>query len=422
LYRDLFKDLADNVCKPCVDALADRLTISNDGFNADDGLDEVNEIWRDIRGPELGNVVHLQAIKKGDVYVVVWPGSDGQPDLAANEAETIQAHYDPADRRRLLFVSKRWNVEIEDALGKREAVRVTLYFPDRVEKYINKSTATVRTQQGQGRYQGVDAWEPITDEDNEPWPIPHPYGVVPVVHFPYNAGGDVFGTSRMAPAIPLQKAINTFWCLLVGAADMAAIPQKYIFGVTSPAGGWQSGPDRVWEADESGPDVKLGSFETADIEKLIASIKLGVERVATNTKTPLYMLQGTQEPPAGVAVKAVEGPLVADAKTTQVSFGNRWEDAMRLAVAVKRNVAVSQVKGRIEPIWEPVEFKNEKEEAEVVKILGEAGLPLRERLERMGYASDDIDRILEAQAVDKAAADALGAQIINDRLQQMERQ
>jgi hypothetical protein len=332
--EDAFKGFADNVCRPVVDAASDRTTLK--GFNPakKKAGKVIDELWRVNRLGHVQNLIHVNAYKKGEASLIVWPNTEGGVDIDFNPPEAVRVAYDPAaPLRRKLYAVKRWD---DTDGGGNSIVRLNVYFPDRIEKYFSPDQGMTIG----GLTTQIVKWDKYQIE-GEAWPVPNPWEEVPVFDFPY-----LSTTSRMKPAIPLQRMINMFWARLAGAADMSVIPQKYILGAEVKIESVSYGPQRVWGFPDKG--ATAGTFEGADLSQFLDSIRQGVQSVARSTKTPLYMLEGSDTPPAGVALQRLEAPLVADVVSSQETFGNAWEDAMSLACRM-----AGADPGILEAVWAP---------------------------------------------------------------------
>lgn len=131
-----------NYCRLVVDAPAERLAVT--GFQSPD--QKVSawlwQLWNAARLDAISKGVHLAAIRDGEAYLLVDydPVAD-RPRLTLNLADEgeggITMHY--SDEGQPLFAVKRWRVNAGSEAGSTR--RMTIYYPDRVERYISTALA-----------------------------------------------------------------------------------------------------------------------------------------------------------------------------------------------------------------------------------------------------------------------------------------
>ena len=402
-FGSLMKSFADNLCPVVVDTIVDRLVIT--GF-ASTGLaagetDRVTEvsdgIWRLNRMDRKAADVHEEALRCGDAYVIVWPDEDNQPHIWVNQAHMCTVRYDQEHLETITKAAKMWYD------GDSKYWRLTLYYPDRIEKYgflsDNESAPSSATQ-----------FQPFA-VSGEPWPLPNPYGVVPVFHFANAAKPGAFGVSELSNAIPIQDALNKTVCDLLIAQEFIAYPQRWITGVETeldettglPKQVFIPGVNRVWTV--GAPDATLGQFPGADLTQYTQVKESFREDMAIVTRTPLHNFKASSNDyPSGVALTIADGPLVAKVKRRQVVWGNIWEDVLGLCLSMAGvgHDALDCVWADTQPHDDEVELKN----LETKKRLGVSG---KQVLREAGYTDAQIEQFEQENQV---AAEELGNQLL----------
>lgn len=379
-FGALFTEFADNLCPVCVDAVADRLTVT--GFAVEDGPEEAGDrawaIWNQNRMDRRAGDAHLEALRSGDGYAIVWPGPDGRVTLFPNRAEAMTVGYNEDVPGVLDWAAKAW-AQMD---GK---VRLNLYFTDRIEKYVTP-------QDVKGAIPETDRpFEPF-NAPGEPWPLPNPWGVVPVFHFASNAGVGEMGRSELANVIPIQDALNKSVTDLMVAMEFVALPQRWATGIEvdidpatqKPIPPWTPGVDRILVAGD--PAVKFGEFGQADLTQFLAVQDGFRSEVARISGVPLhYLMMESGGFPSGESLKTSEARFTAKVRDRMLAFGNVWEDALRLAVLMDGGPDA-----RLSTQWEDPEPRNDLDMANVAKIKAEVGVPRTKLLEELGYNADEI--------------------------------
>ena len=421
-----------NLCQLVIDTLAERLSV--EGFaptrkraraEATDGgpttIEEwASEWWEANRADALQDDVHETAIRDGAVYLIVdWDGDEGRPRWSLNlafDGTTGVRVYQDANTNAMLFAAKRWQVYDPIATENNGRTRVTLYYPDRVEKYISAKDAN----QGIGGTQ----WEAYRDAEQEPWPIPwtdatgKPLGCA-VIEFANPCG------SEITQLMPLQDMLNKADLDLIACTDSAGFRILYAAGLAKVIGSDGNevpitlSPGHMIRMES--PDAKLGAIEPTDPKLLIESCKYWIESVAGVSRTPQYLFQvpgGT--PPSGESLKQQETGLIHKAERRQRVFGNSWEDVIYLSAKLHNLYLPGQVVDieRLSVEWASAqEFADplgeDQAEALIVKTNVEAGIPLITALRQRGWDDEQIAALqAELAAQQQAQQQSLAAAML----------
>jgi hypothetical protein len=387
-----------NLCSVVVDSLAERLVVT--GFDADDQSQILWDWWTQNCMDGVQVDVHLATVRDGDGYILVdWDAEKERPvfwhELAC-DGDGVMVHYGER-RKEPLFASKRWRVESDDAEQAGNVRRLNLYYPDRIEKYIDRSNR----EQGGSQ---LEAWTRYVENDGDPWPIPwtmdgqpggEPIGV-PVVHFRNRAQGYNYGQSELKAALGPQNALNKSVIDLLAAADTSAFRLPWVTG--GDPGGVDIFPGAIMSFDS--PDVRIGELGAGDLSQLLATIDRFMLAVAQVTRTPVSNFQPTRQIAAEGTLKQQEAGLVAKIQNRQVFFGNSWENAMRIARRLHNAFGPGDEMDDEQSIstrWADAETRNELETAEVAAIhVEKLGVPREVAWRKVGYTQDEIDEMLES--------------------------
>jgi len=387
-FGSLFRAFADNLCSGVVDAVADRLIVT--GFSIESGpesaANDVWAIWTANRMDHRAGEVHSEALTAGDAYVIIWPDQDGNPTIYPQDAANVTVRYDLETPGRLLWAAKVW-------LADDKYYRLNLYYPDRIEKYITRSTSEA------GLPESSNGFVPF-EVPGEAWPLQHDYGRVPVFHFANNARLGRFGRSELTDVVPLQDALNKAIADMLVAMEFVALPQRWATGLEveideatgKPRAPFVPGVDRIWSV--ASEETRFGQFDPADLGQFL-SVQEGFRKeIATVSRTPLhFIIPPSSQWPSGEALKSAEGAFLKKVRDLQVVFGNVWEDVMRFAL---------RVAGRPDAVlscqWEDPTPRNDLDRANVAVLKAQVGVPERQLWREFGYSEQEIERMMEERA------------------------
>src|SRR5436190_22607262 len=80
--------------------------------------------------------LHLEALKLGDSYAIVWPDIDGQACIYPQRASQCTIAYDEQIPGRMKWAAKYWRTSDD-------CIRFELLYPDRIEYYISRSKNSI---------------------------------------------------------------------------------------------------------------------------------------------------------------------------------------------------------------------------------------------------------------------------------------
>jgi hypothetical protein len=376
------QEFNSNFCPIVVDAIWERLKVS--GFTCQDkaSQDAFSDWWKRNRMDAVQAIVHMAAVRDGDTYLLVeWNDKKGRPKFTHQPAYDgyygVHAFYDDEDSGTIAAAVKYWQTSHGPNAGLR---RANLYYPDKVEKYVQRD----------------GWWQRWLDEGQREWPIDwtdlqsNPLGV-PVIHFKNKDIGKSYGVSELDDVCPMQNAKNKSLIDLMAAADTTAFRILTMTGgdptgIAVSPGGW------VYSTN---PDAKFDAIDAADLTSLIATNNSMVMEIAEITRTPLGYFQVSGQVAAEGTLKEQGSGLLSKITDRSVTFGNGWEDAMDMGRKL-HNLHGDGGLDEEELIsceWGEFETRNEKELLEGLKIKRDLGVPQDTIWSEMGYDSDAIARM-----------------------------
>lgn len=398
-----------NLCSPVIDAVNDRLLITSVTASAGPAANEAasdsatNLLARIIKENELDIRYRSwtrKALRDGDAYLIVWPDQNIMPDTAPELTGDIDVDdvatplgvnitygdprfcrmfYDPENPRRKLFFAQMWTQAGADG---KDRIRLNLFYQDRIEKWIsNEGTKRKRAsdftryldpdRDGDNDYPGSGD-DP--DEDTAPasmWPMPNPYGEVPVFHLRTDVD---YGKPEHRNAWAEQDGLSETVEILMVTLNFSGYPQRWAlqeadslgnqsvredpFAEHSPAdwdhdyaeqalstttvnaGAISNETGSEWEANPGSMMLlknfkAVGQFQTADVNALLEPLKQFANLISTATSTPLWKFAGLGTTmPSGEALKISEMPLVQKCFDRMALIGGAYEAAYEFALRI----------------------------------------------------------------------------------------
>lgn len=362
--------------KTPVDAVADRLEISSVTCTDERANALLLDMWEDNQlDLEMPNIFR-RACEYGDAYVIVWPSSmtdtedqdsititaaepaegDNTPtvvdtdadgfanvDIFYNSPTCCRLFYDPEKPLVKAFGVKKW------VLNATKQVRVDLYYPDRIERYVSPkgklqpkpSDMQPFLDDGQGDSDGV---------------IENPFGEIPIFHFRTDRP---YGVPEHKPFYGAQDAIHKLIISHMSGVDYQAFPQRYAlmdpdadtgeatnndedlfaFGLDTGATSRPADPQSQLTADPGSfwqlkGMREVGQFAEANpatfLDPMMAYLKFG----ATLSNTPMRLFDYAAQLPSGASQVQLEGPFVKKVLARQRSFGATLRELFVFALKI----------------------------------------------------------------------------------------
>lgn len=330
-FGDQFSTFRDNWCEVVVEAVQDRLDLQNMLLypSDSDSPDETasKDVWDELDKNEFELVqddLYNGALVEGRAYVIVWPEAD-KIQVDANRAQNVRVTYQASDWRKPKHAIKRWVTETG-------SLYLTLYTSDFVYKYELPPEERLRLIDPEVNVPTEEAgWRPRMVA-GEAWPLPNPFGVVPVVEFPNRRD-----ESEIEQVIPIQDMLNKTMVDLSVAAEYGAFRQRYIVSSNrEPSGGWKASPGYVWhltpEVDVEGRPLptQVGTLEESDPVAYIRIVEMLLQHLSAITRTPQHMVLQTSrqggrgDAPSGESLRVAETGLIKKVTKLQRLWGPRW--------------------------------------------------------------------------------------------------
>lgn len=426
-----------------VDAVANKLRLNNvngDKEGNEEGIFEKNEevnsviddLWEYNELDEELPGVFRNTGKYGDYYVMVWPvvGEDtdnnvtrgfdpnktakqlvtgdtvveddiieARPvtkktivavDIMPLDPFTTRVFYDTENPKKKTYAIRSWN----EGEGNSPIIRVNLYYPDRIERWVHKGKPSKRKNSQQ-------KWEPYTQDGNAAV-LPNPFGEVPIFHFRTDR---TYGRPDHINAYGPQLAINKLVTSHLATVDYQSFPQRYALldpmADQSGLNGADSDPFAPEDADQEPEDddnesqleadpaavwqfsgmKTVGQFEAANADAFLKPFDRYVKALAQATDTPFhYFDRQGERPPSGENIRQVNGFLNAKAGFRQTSYGGEVKKFTTLALTM-----MGQDVERINVEWEPLELVTDFVEWQAVNEKIAAGVPMEVALVEAGY-------------------------------------
>jgi hypothetical protein len=393
-FGGMFSAFADNWCPLIVDSTRQRLHVTGFRFPlADAEQDPAKgdrlawDLWQANYLDADSDVLHTDAMVFGRSYVAVGAGdvSKGEPPALMTVESPLNVIVAVSkDRRRRRLAALR---VFQDDDGSNCA---TLMLPDETWYWTQKGTSLSFGGQ----------WEMRAE------PVPQPLGVVPVVPFLNRPRLDPWGFSELIGVIPMQDAVNKLVADMMIASEFVAMPQRWATGLeimrdplTNAALDPFPAISRLLQAED--PGVAFGQFAPGNLDAYVHALELLIQHVASQSATPPHYFYLSGNFPSGESIKSAEAGLVAKAIDRTRTFGESWEEVMRLAFKVIGDDQRAQALDA-ETIWGDVEVRTESAHVDSTLKKQAIGVPLEQLWEDLGYTPQQIERF---QALRLATAD-----------------
>jgi hypothetical protein len=434
-----FKRFSDNWCGVVGSAPSERRAVDGFRVGTDNDVfsDDEKQLWRDWDVNEMPSQAS-QGFLMSDVArrsaVLVWGDENDEPEVTWERPDQIIVEHAPSGRRRARYALKVW---LDD-----DRELATLYAPDEVWKFerartvgqvVNGQTESGLYVSGQVDLAGAGGWVERTDHGDDVWPLPNPFGEVPVVEFANRPllGGEA--VSEIEGTKAMQDAINVFWAYLFVAADWASMPARVVMGQEPPKipvlddNGQKIGERPVDEKALTtgrllwltGQNTKVGQWDAAKLDVFTGVINVAVKHVAAQTRTPIHYIVGELGNVNGETLTATETPLAMKAREGNGAYTPRVRDVFRLMALVRNNKGLADACRYGQVQWRNPETRSEAQLADAALKDRQRGLPLAYILEkRDGLSQPEIDRVMgmvaAEQAMDPVAA---AARALSDPMQ-----
>lgn len=372
------------------------------------------------------NVLHLNVSKHGDCYLFVWPVTEqgGQVeeesdeldpgeatthtvavDMFVNAATTTRAFYDDENPLRMTHVIKRWEWSDPDTDLRR--LRATIYFPDRIERWVTKPEENLDVTDPK-------SWIPYAP--GQEWPLPNPTGRIPFFHFRTDR---TYGRPEHQKAYGPQRLINKLISAHAVTIDYQSFPQRY--ALTNPKADevlsnlidpdfpedidddpegdgrsqLRADPSAIWKLPGM---TSVGQFSPADPQVFLQPLDRYIRSISELCGIPLHRFAGFSSPPSGESLKVANESLNNKAERRHTDYGAVWSDAYEFALELLefQDVTVSVQ-------WRPVVQATGTEDWNIIATKITNGVPVQQALMEAGYPQDMVEKWLS----DETGADLM---------------
>jgi hypothetical protein len=371
-FGNLFRAFADNWCEIVVEAPVERLQVIGFRMGATPSADEEAwAIWQRNSMDLESMIAHTEAGKCGVAYLLVDP-NEGDPIITVEHPAQAIVAVDPGNRRNRLAALKRW-------LGEDGFLYANVYLPGDIFKF--------RSSVAMGL--GLAAtWEPTDYGKNS-------LGVVPMIPMENKPSMLLPGVTDLAPAMPIQNAINKLCTDMLVASEFGAFRQRVLTGVEIPRDPETGRPlgrseivaamSRLWTFESE--NAKVYDLNPTDLTNFVKAVEMFKADLAAQTRTPPHYLLGQVVNASGDALKVAEAGLVSKCKRKIMFYSDPHEEAMALALrATGRDITSAQ----IDSLWSDPERTSLAELVDACVKKRTLGIPLEELWLEMGYTPEQI--------------------------------
>ena len=410
-FGSRFQGFSDNWTAPVASAPAERMNVL--GIRLDSGDRQADKgltrAWRAAdceRGSSEAFVVMLAGSR---AYSLTWgnPADEETPRVTWERPDQAIVAYD-SDTGERAAALKVWR---DDTLE-----YATLYTPDDVWKFQRPAytrtgysvAGLVVPSEGVVKNQAVGGWEPRQGPRDDTWPIPNPFGVVPMVEHRNQTLLDDDPLSDIDGVIAMQDAINLVWAYLLNALDFASLPQRVVMGAEVPTmpildnNGVVIG-ERPIELESLIQErilwligqAQIGSWPSADLAVYSNVVERAIEHIAAQTRTPPHYLIGRVANLSAEALTAAETGLVSKTGERIVYVNPSIRENFALIASAQGEDAKAKACRAGTVMWADTQFRALGQKVDALMKLKSMGFPLQWIAEQYGLEPPEVDRVMQ---------------------------
>mgnify|MGYP000892807060 CR=1 FL=1 len=384
IFSGLNAQFTENWCSVVVDSVLDRLELRTPAVSDNEAVSaELADLWEATGLVDDELAIHEDVAVTGESFVIAWLDENEQTQAFHNDARLCHAIYDEENPRYMRVAAKWWT----DPAG---PIRMTLYYPDRLEYYVTKRAFKP------GEVPDARAFEPWSEE-----PVAaNPFGQIPVFHFRSNRRRT---KSQLAGVIEIQDMVNKMLADMMVAAEFGAFPQRYVI---SAAGikGLENNPNAIWDlvaSDQGSQATQAGQFAAASLDNYLNAINKLSSDIGVISRTPRHYFYAQGGDPSGEALIAMEAPLTKKVKRLQATLLPTWRDLASFLLALGGVVVSSRL---VLPAYEEAATVQPMTQALIIKARVEAGMPHSTALKTYdGWTEADIEEMEADAAAERMA-------------------
>ena len=374
IFSGLDARFIQNWCAVVVDAVLDRIEMQVPRGSGESDNDLLDELWGSSLEADVFSV-HEDVCVTGESFVLVWPNKDDPStiDVFHNDSRLVYVEYELDNPRKMRFAAKWWR-EVD-------RVRITLFYPDRLEYYASKkSTEDVVS---------ANAFDPYIDEEAGDSVAINPFQRIPVFHFRSSARKP---KSQLVNILDIQDAINKLLSDMMIAAEFGASPQRYVISHAGLDDTLKIAPNTIWDLPASleGQGTTAGQFQASDLGNYLNAISSLSMFIGISTRTPrhYFFLQGGD--PSGDALITMEAPLEKKVSRLTKSMQKTWREVVSFFMELS-GIRVDASKIVVD--FDSFRTIQPGTQAAIRKTGKDTGIPLRTLLRLEGWDSADFEEM-----------------------------
>ncbi len=414
-----------NICDKVITALVDRMSV--DGFTSTDESDDPeNEttdqadwawsIWQSNRVDSQQFAIYEGAMRDGEYFMIVDIDDAGNIHLTPHQRFVdstnggdgygCKAFYENDDLSQpMQYAVKRW-IERDDKMHPRQ--RMTLYYPDHIEKYVQDKGKWAPAQDLGDKVNAL-GWLPWVDGQGQPLGIP-------VIHF-RNRG---LACEVDSTVVSMQNLLNKTLIDLAESSDQAAFRILVSLGFIPTTDGKALAsdssnrakvkPNSIVSTNKSPTEASFSAIPPTDPAALLVVIEKIMKWVAQAKDIPVSRFQFTEQVAAEGTLKQQEAPLLARIGQLEIGLGDSWEDCFYVARKLANTYAAAELDETvlIETTWASPDVRSDDRDDPIrfwqaaVFAVQQVGIPFDVYARRMGWQESDLAGI-DALSGDPAA-------------------
>lgn len=407
--KDLARLSVKNVLGLVRDSFAQNLSVVGYRSASAQENDPAWTMWQRNRMDARQAEVHRPALTYGASYVTVMPGPKGPVFRPRSPRQILAVYDDPSLDEWPQYALEMWVTE-KDAKRHR---RGRLYDDTNVYELdlgwlTPEAQAIERSATVPVNMVSVDSVAKHgATYDGDP--------VCPVVRFVNARDADDLIVGEVAPLIQLQQAINNVNFDRLIVSRFAAFPQRVITG-------WLGTSDerlkassmRLWTFEDE--EVKATSLPAASVTPYNDVLEEMLQHVAMVAQISPAYVTGKMVNLSAEALAAAEANEQRKLTSKRESFGESWEQVLRLAAEMDGDAATASDSGA-EVVWRDTEARTFAAIVDGVVKLSQSGVPIDQLLDvvpgmtqqkiqsiqksmRGSRVSSLVDRLMSGESID----------------------
>lgn len=389
----LLKGMAPNpLARLVVDTLGERLKVTGVRLDAPQADTAAWQVWQANRLDERQALVYREALVADTGYVMVAPQRNGGVRIVPESSKQVAVKYEAGGFNDVEAALKLW---VDKVNGKGYC---TLYTATNVYKYVCKLTTRGELPAKSHLASDGDLGWKRRVVPGEDWGARHGVNGVPVVPFPNRSTLDEPGRSELADVTNIIDRIDKFTLDLLLASETSAFAQRYITGAERQEDENGNPLPATWAMDKvlllEEPTAKVGQLLPAPLDNYLKAIDAEVAMLAAVTRVPAHYLytNSLANPPSADSQQASESGLIYKVGERQATFGESWEQVLRLALPLSGHEATPEELDRIETVWAPANNPAPSQLADLAVKAKEVGVPREALWEMLGATPQQIAR------------------------------